>query len=123
MDVPLADLGPVITDPLRLTMPEPEKTPTGWRAHITVVDVFGNLATDLPAAALGGHAQVIFHLGEREVRGLVASYGQAQPGQLVALVDSENFVEIALVNGSAARVTGAQVGDVVEVVTILNGSL
>ncbi|MBE3119651.1 MAG: SAM-dependent chlorinase/fluorinase, partial [Candidatus Atribacteria bacterium] len=40
-----------------------------------------------------------------------------QPGQLVALVDSENYVEIAVVTGSAANTLGAQVGDVVEVVT------
>jgi len=121
--LPLADMGPAITDPLRLTLPKSEKTSTGWRAHVTVVDVFGNLTTDLPAAALSGHAQVIFHLGGREVCGLVASYGQAQPGQLVALVDSENFIEIAVVNGSAARATGAQVGDEVEVVTDLPSNL
>jgi len=54
----------------------------------------------------------------REVIGLVASYGHEQPGQLVALVDSENYVEIAIVNGSAAKTLGAQVGDMVEVVTI-----
>jgi S-adenosylmethionine hydrolase len=35
----------------------------------------------------------------------------------VALVDSENFVEIAVVNGSAAKVMGADVGDVVDVIT------
>ena len=49
------------------------------------------------------------------MRGLVASYGQKQSGDLVALVDSENLIEIAVVNGSAAQVTGAQVGDVIEV--------
>jgi S-adenosylmethionine hydrolase len=113
--IPLADLGPAITDPLRLSMPKPEKTPTGWRAHITVVDVFGNLTTDLPAAALAETAQVSFHLGNREVRGLVASYGHKKPGELVALVDSENYIELAIVNDSAARVTGAQVGDIVDV--------
>jgi S-adenosylmethionine hydrolase len=113
--IPLADLGPAITDPLRLSMPKPEKTPTGWRAHITVVDVFGNLTTDLPAAALAEAAQVSFHLGNREVRGLVASYGHKKPGELVALVDSENYIELAIVNDSAARVTGAQVGDIVDV--------
>jgi S-adenosylmethionine hydrolase len=115
--VRLSDFGPVITDPLYLTMPKPERTRTGWRAHVTAVDGFGNLATDLPAAALAGQSQVIFHLGGREVRGLVSSYGQAQPGELVALVDSENFIELAVVNGNAAQVTGAHVGDVVEVVT------
>ncbi|MGA2488916.1 MAG: SAM-dependent chlorinase/fluorinase [Anaerolineales bacterium] len=121
--IPLADLGPAITDPVRLSMPKPEKTLTGWRAHITVVDVFGNLTTDLPAAALADHTHVIFHLHGREVRGLVDSYSHAQPGELVALVDSENYVEIAIVNGSAAHVTGAQVGDVVEVITILHSTL
>ena len=114
--VPLAELGPVITDPLRLSMPKPEKTLSGWRAHITLVDVFGNLTTDLPAAALAGLAHVTFHLCGREVRGLVSSYGEKQPGELVALLDSENAVEIAIVNGSAAQVLGARVGEVVEVI-------
>ena len=114
--VPLLELGPVIRDPVRLSLPKPEKTPTGWRAHVTVVDIFGNLATDLPAAALTDHSQVTFHLRGREVRGLVNSYGHAQPGELVALVDSENYIELAIVNGSAARVTGAQVGDFVEII-------
>ena len=97
-------------------MPKPEKTPTGWRAHVTLVDAFGNLATALPAAALAEHARVTFHLRGREVHGLVDSYGHAQPSELVALVDSENYVEIAVVNGSAARVLGAQVGDIVDVI-------
>jgi S-adenosyl-L-methionine hydrolase (adenosine-forming) len=115
--VPLADLGPAISDPVRLSMPKPEKTPAGWRAHVTAVDNFGNLTTDLPAAALADHAHVTFHLRGWEVRGLVDSYGNQSPGELVALVDSQNYVEIAIVNGSAAQVLGAEIGDVVEVVT------
>jgi S-adenosyl-L-methionine hydrolase (adenosine-forming) len=115
--VPLADLGPAVTDPLRLIMPKPEKTLTGWRAHVTVVDIFGNLTTDLPASALESQESVLFRMFGREVRGLVDSYGHAQPGALVALVDSENFIEIAAVNGSAAKLLGAVVGDVVDVVT------
>jgi S-adenosylmethionine hydrolase len=113
--VPLAELGPALTDPVRLSLPKPEKTLTGWHAHVTGIDIFGNLTTDLPAAALAEHARVNFHLRGREVNGLVASYGHKNPGELVALVDSENYIEIAIVNGSAAQVTGAQVGDVVEV--------
>jgi hypothetical protein len=115
--VPLTELGPVITDPVRLSMPKPEKTLTGWLAHITVVDTFGNLTTDLPASELEGQKYVLFRLLGHELRGLVDSYGHAQPGALVALVDSENFVEIAAVNGNAAKLLGADVGDVVDVVT------
>jgi S-adenosyl-L-methionine hydrolase (adenosine-forming) len=114
--VPLSDLGPAITDPVRLSLPTPEKTRTGWRAHVTVVDIFGNLTTDLPRSALEGQESVLFRLLGQEVRGLVDSYGQEQPGALVALIDSEGFVEIAAINGSAANVLGAQTGDIVEVV-------
>ena len=112
----LAELGLAITDPVRLVMPKPEKTLTGWRAQVTVVDIFGNLTTDLPASELEGHASVLFRLLGQELRGLVDSYGHNQPGALVALVDSEGFVEIAVVNGSAAKVLGAQLGDIVEVI-------
>jgi hypothetical protein len=114
--VPLADLGPAITDPVRLALPKPEKTLTGWRAHVIAVDIFGNLTTDLPASDLKGQESVLFRLLGRELRGLVDSYGHEQPGALVALVDSEDFIEIAAVNGSAEKVLGAQIGDVVEVI-------
>jgi hypothetical protein len=114
--VPLADLGTAVKDPLRLRMPRPEQTPRGWRAHVTVADVFGNLTTDLPAGEVTGQAQVTFRIAGREVHGLVEAYGQRSPGELVALVDSENYVEIAVVNGSAARVLGVRVGDAVEVI-------
>jgi S-adenosyl-L-methionine hydrolase (adenosine-forming) len=114
--VPLAELGPAISDPIRLTLPKPEKTLTGWRAHVMAVDNFGNLTTDLPAVALAKPAQVTFSLHGREVRGLVDSYGHKQPGELVALVDSGNYVELAIVNGSAAEMLAARVGDVVKVI-------
>ena len=114
--VPLAEFGPAITDPVRLNLPKPEKTATGWRAHVTVIDIFGNLTTDLPAENLSDQEKIVFQLRGREVRGLVASYGHKQSGDLVALVDSENFIEIASVNGNAAQVLGAIVGDVIDVI-------
>ena len=121
--VPLSDLGPTIKDPLRLVMPEAEKTPTGWRAHIIGVDIFGNLAIDLPASALADLPELTVRLHGREVHGLVASYGHKASGVLVALIDSENFLELAIVNGSAAAVLGAHVGDEVEVVTTSRSTL
>jgi S-adenosyl-L-methionine hydrolase (adenosine-forming) len=114
--VPLSYLGPSITDPQRLSIPEPEKTSTGWRAHVTLVDVFGNLSTDLPAAAFAEHETVTFRLYGQELHGLVTSYGFKPPGQLVALLDSQDYLEIAIVNGSAVQALGAKFGDIVEVV-------
>jgi hypothetical protein len=114
--VALRKLGPLIHDPVCLVLPVPEKTSFGWHAHVTVVDVFGNLTTDLPAAFLLPGESALFRLREHEVRGMVSSYGQRSSGELVALVDSENFIELAIVNGNAARSLQAQVGDIVEVI-------
>jgi S-adenosylmethionine hydrolase len=109
-------MGSPIEDPVRLKLPRPERTSTGWRAHVTVVDIFGNLTTDLPAEALQGRTDVLFRLRGAEVNGIVESYGHRQPGDLVAVVDSENFIEIAVVNGSAQERLDARVGDTVEVI-------
>ncbi|MGD0610163.1 MAG: SAM-dependent chlorinase/fluorinase [Anaerolineales bacterium] len=114
--VPLSDLGPSIKDPIRLSLPTPEKTMTGWRAHVIAVDAFGNLATDLPANAILGTGEVVFQVCGREIRGLVASYGHRPSGELIALVDSENYIEIARVNGNAAQDLGAHVGDMVDII-------
>jgi len=114
--VPLKDLGTQIDDPIRLELPRPEKTDNGWIAHITVIDVFGNLTTDLPADSLQGQTDILFRLRGAEVNGLIESYGHKQPGDLVAVIDSEEYVEIAVVNGNAAKMLGAEIGDTVEVI-------
>jgi S-adenosylmethionine hydrolase len=97
-------------------MPRPEKTPTGWLAHVIGIDHFGNLTTDLPAEALQGRIDILLRLRGTEVHGLMESYGYGKSGELVALVDSRNFIEIAVVNGSAQKKLEAKVGDVVEVI-------
>jgi S-adenosylmethionine hydrolase len=113
--VPLGELGPSITDPIRLDLPRPEKTENGWLAHVTIIDIFGNLTTDLPAEALEGRRDVLVRIHDREIEGIIESYGHREIGDLVAVVDSEYYVEVAVVNGSAAKLLGAQVGDVVDV--------
>jgi S-adenosylmethionine hydrolase len=110
-------LGPRFSDPVRIVLPRPEKTENGWRAHITGIDVFGNLTTDLPAAMLRNQSDVLFRLHGAEVAGLTKSYGDRQPGDLIALVDSDDYLEIALVNGSAAQKLGALIGETVEVIS------
>jgi S-adenosyl-L-methionine hydrolase (adenosine-forming) len=114
--VALAVFGPAIKDVVHLDMPEPEKTRNGWLAHITVIDVFGNLTTDLPFEQIHGIEKITFHIYDQKIKGLTQSYGYAKPGELIALVDSENFIEIAMVNGSAARSLGAKFADIVEVI-------
>jgi len=114
--VSLKEIGTPIDDPIRLDLPRPEKTENGWLAHVTIIDIFGNLTTDLPAKVLDGHGNVLIRTRDHEIDGIIESYGHRQPGDLVAVVDSEYYIEVAVVNGSAARKLSAQVGDLVEVI-------
>lgn len=114
--VPLAELGTAIHDPVRMEMFRPQKIPAGWIAHVTVIDNFGNLGTDLPAGAIQDKTCVRFRIRETEIRGVADSYGYRPAGDLVAVVDSEDFIELAEVNGSAARRLKAEIGDEVEVI-------
>lgn len=113
--VPLRAMGDPITDPIRLEFSHPKKTSQGWEAHITIIDVFGNLTTDLPAKIIADAKGVTFRLKDHRIEGLVKSYGHREEGALIALVDSENYIEISVVNGNAAKQTGAKIGDIVEV--------
>ena len=114
--VPLMALGDPITDPVRLEFSQPKKTDQGWEAHITIIDVFGNLTTDLPARAIADVKDITFKLRDHVIDGLVRSYGHRKTGELIALVDSENYIEISVVNGNAAGILSAQIGDPVEVI-------
>ncbi len=114
LGVPLEELGSLITDPMLQPLAKPEKMASGYRAQIAVVDAFGNLTTNLPWPEVAGRKLLISIKG-RVIHGLSTSYGQHQPGELIALVDSENFIEIAVVNGSAAKMLDARAGDPVEV--------
>ena len=114
--VTLDEMGDPLDDPILIDFPHPDKTEKGWEAHITIIDVFGNLTTDLPASKLADVEDVIFNIKGHKVEGLVPSYGHKSGGELVALVDSEDYIEIGAVNGSAAEITGAKIGDTVEVI-------
>jgi len=114
--VSLDFVGTPIFDPVRIGLPKPIRTSEGWEAHVTVEDIFGNLTSDLRADHLGGHTEVSFIIAGHEVSGLVESYGWKKPGDLVAVVDSEGYIEIAVVNGSAAKILNARVGDPIRII-------
>jgi S-adenosylmethionine hydrolase len=116
--VPLQDLGTPVTDPVRRPLPQPSAVAGGWRGEVLGADHFGNLRTNLERQHLKdmptGSLRV--RIAGREIRGLVKTFGDGAPGDLVALFDSDNDLAISIVNGNAARDLGVNAGEVVEVV-------
>ncbi len=111
---PLGAFGsPIQADALvRLPQSQPRRLENGWEAHIQYIDVFGNLFTDLPAAWLPEDRRgVRVSYKGMVIEGVLPSYGHAKAGDLVAVINSENWLELAVVNGNAAERLKARTGD------------
>jgi S-adenosylmethionine hydrolase len=115
----LTAVGTPIDAPLRLALPRPERTPTGWRGEIIHIDHFGNLASNILVAHLSewlsAPQKIAVRLGGVQIRGLVKTFGECSPGELVALFGSTGNLIVSVVNGSAAHSLGSKVGDPFEV--------
>ncbi len=112
--VALADLGPAVQVQSLVSLPrqQPRRVAQGWEAHIQYIDRFGNLFTNLPAESLPkALGTVRLKVKDAIIKGVHPSYGHRPPGSLVAVINSENWLEIAQVNGNAAAALGAHVGD------------
>jgi S-adenosylmethionine hydrolase len=101
---------------MRLTLPQPAVTGEGVRGEVVVVDSFGNLLTNIPAAAVPPGAGL--RIAGDAVPQLVRTYGNAEPGELVALIGSSGRLEVAVTRGSAAARLRVGVGTPVEVVAV-----
>ncbi|MDD5371493.1 MAG: SAM-dependent chlorinase/fluorinase [Anaerolineaceae bacterium] len=113
---PISMVGSPIADPVRIHIPEPQPVESGWQAQVLYVDSFGNLGTNLPAGHLAGRSDWRVRISGREIDGLVQAFGDRPAGELIALIDSSNYLSISVVNGDAAAWLPAQPGDKFEVV-------
>ena len=99
-----ADLGPVVTKWRELTWPAPTRTSAGIGGEVIFVDHFGNLVTNISGAALAGTPPGMrVSLGVGAVARRVRTYADAPVGELVALISSSGLLEVAEVQGNAAR--------------------
>jgi hypothetical protein len=110
--IPLETLGTLISDLVRLDLPQPMRTPNGWEAEVVMVDGFGNLSTNLTAGRLPEDwAAVSLEIHGKVIQGITQAFGDAAPGSLIATVDSTNSLAISVVNGSAEEHLLAKPGD------------
>jgi S-adenosylmethionine hydrolase len=112
-----AQLGPAADNWVRLERPAPVLEETRLAGEVVFIDPFGNLLTNVPGEAFlrWGDRPVRVLVAAREVSRRVRTYGEAEPGALVALVSSMGTLEVAVSHGSAAALLGAAVGTPVEV--------
>src|SRR5688572_2974448 len=95
-------------DPIQLAgrLPGPGRDRAGQpgdllRGEVIHVDSFGNLITDLPAAAVAGASAV--RIAGRTIQGLSSTYSSVPVGEYLAYIGSGGTLEIAVREGDAAE--------------------
>jgi S-adenosylmethionine hydrolase len=90
------------------SLPKPRKTKRGFEGRVLWVDRFGNLITNFEAKHLRPGSR--FKVGSREISRLGCYYEEADPGGLLALLGSSNYLEISVNRGRADEELGAPLG-------------
>lgn len=114
--IPIHQLGPELSDPVRLNLPVPRKVKEGViQGAILAVDQFGNLITNMKAAEVPPTARVLL-AGQREIRAFCSSYQEGLPGEPFLIEGSAGYLEIAVRDGSAATLLNLKAGSPIGVI-------
>ena len=114
--LPIEKLGPTLPDPVLIPLAQPELTATGCLAQVVLIDVFGNLSTNLPGIVLTKTSgDIAIDIMQETIRGITRTFGDVETGSLIATIDSTGHLAISVTNGSAQERLGASLGTPVAV--------
>lgn len=116
----LENVGPPITELEILNLDRPTVLPHGGvEGQVLYIDRFGNLISNISEADLsvvaGGAAGMNVYVGPLRVGPLCYTYGDVQPGEIVAVIGSTGMLEVAINQGDAAVQLRAAPGTIVVV--------
>ena len=111
-------LGPVHAQLVSLDWPGAVKVANRIDGQVTTIDSFGNLVTDITREMLAGvptDETVGVFCDEHETRCIFNAYADQPPMTLIALIGSNDCLELAIVDDSAKIMLGVKVGTPVQV--------
>jgi S-adenosylmethionine hydrolase len=108
LGTPLEELGDPVEDMMRDPLPGPREDGVAIVGVVIYVDRFGSLVTNIPGELVEPGVRI--QVEGTNVGTLRRTYGDVEPGQLVAYIGSAGEVEVAVRGGSAARLLGVGVG-------------
>lgn len=111
----IAEVGPPVSREscVRLSEIEPYQNGEQLVGRVLAKDNFGNLRTNLPGQSVkdfAGEGTISFRIGNLVIDGLNSVYADKRRGEMIALIDSQGYIEIAVVGGDTALVTGIGIG-------------
>ena len=107
--IALAAIGKVTTQWTPAWIDDPEVNVGQVSGIIITVDAFGNLISNIDANLIASFNNPVAHLAGHDFP-LKTTYGQAEPGEYLALINSFGVLEIARAGGSATDGLGSERG-------------
>jgi S-adenosylmethionine hydrolase len=112
--LPIDRLGPAVSDPVTIALPSPVRDAHRLRGVVVHVDGFGNLISNIPRAWTVSGGNVV--VGGHEVGAVRRTYADVASGTALALIGSDDLLEVAVGYGSAAAFLGCARGAPIEVI-------
>jgi S-adenosyl-L-methionine hydrolase (adenosine-forming) len=112
---PFEPLGPLIHDPVSVSIPPVESTEEGLHGHVLYIDRFGNLFSNIEGATINRPAAAV-RVGDVEIQGISTFFDQVDYGKPLALINSFGLLEIAVNRGDASEALGIGKGARVKVI-------
>ncbi|MBL8202269.1 MAG: SAM-dependent chlorinase/fluorinase [Chromatiales bacterium] len=103
------EIGPPAGELIPSVQEEPEASAHEVRGTVIAIDNFGNLITNIDGSLVAGFRKPDVLAGGRRLP-LRRTYGDVQPGEFLALINSFGVLEIARAEGSAAESLGLSRG-------------
>ena len=110
-------MGPRILKPTRLELPEAKQKNKSIKGEIIYIDRFGNATTNISAELISktfaSSDTIEIKIGKNKIDGLVTGYYQINPGQIGAILNSWNQVEVFCRENSAEKKLKLKTGQTV----------
>lgn len=112
----IMSLGRPINDPEKLTLPRPYQKHDTLKGQIIRIDNFGNLITNITSGNLFSFLEnksPVIHVGDYAISGISDTYSDKEKGELLALVNSSDCLEIAVNLGRASEYLGKEPDEII----------
>ncbi len=117
--LPIEKVGPRVETYARQPLPAPHREDETLVGEILFIDGFGNLITNIDRDTLEGFSKgrspVTVRFKGVTIHGISQSYLSARHGQMIALIDSYDMLEVAMTSGDARMILDGRTGDSVRV--------
>lgn len=103
-------MGSAIADPVKLNLPVPQQNRGILTGQVIRVDNFGNMITNIrrqDIEHISEKSGVVIRVGDLEIKDIHETYADKNEGEVLALIGSSEYLEIAVNLGSACDRLGS----------------